>query len=127
MGYETKLIIGKVYPSMVLESDNGKLFVSEVASIDLSGSCFTDTVIDKEDTQQAFIYSTSRTTEEKIEVDCYGKLLYAIKPQKVLDMIKKEHKKEYYRRYAAAIPMLESLIADFDDEIEPLMCVLYGH
>lgn len=125
MGYETKLIIGKTYPNLMIESDKGKLYVAIIATIDLSCSCFTDTVIDEGDNKEAFIYSTSITVEEKIEVDCYGKTLYAIDPIKVLNVMKKAHKKEYYRRYAAAIPMLESLIKDF--KTENLKCILYGH
>ena len=127
MGYETTLIIGKVYPSIVLPSDNGKIYVGSLASIDLSGSDFCGTQIDQTDTQEAFFYTNSRTNEEKVEKDCYGAKLYAIDPQKVLNSLKEFQAKSYYRRYAAAIPLLESLIKDFDPEIEPLKCILFGH
>ena len=123
MGYETKLIIG-VKHSGNLFQENGFNWLNEVASIDLCKSCFYDTYIDKEkDTEKLFIYGSDGNT--KITEDRYGSPLLAIEPKNVLKMMVAANKVEKYRRYNAAIPMLKSLIKDFEGE--NLTCILYGH
>jgi hypothetical protein len=123
MGYETKLIIGRK-TDMKGNQYKDANFVIQVASIDLCKSCFYDTYIDKEeDTEKVYIYGSDGNTE--INQDSYGSRLFAIAPEKVLKMMQKANRKEKYRRYNAAIPLLKSLIKDFEGE--NLTCILYGH
>jgi hypothetical protein len=123
MGYETKLIIGQHINFG--DIDNGLFCVITIAEIDLCKSCFIDTYIDKNrDTQKCFIYGSDGHT--KITKDKYGSELVLVPPSEVLGKMKDNNKgKNKYRRYSAAIPMLESLIKDFPEE--NLTCVLFGH
>jgi hypothetical protein len=117
MGYEIKLLVGYVFPHA-----KGRKSLSEIASIDLCKSVFHHTYIDESDKENPVgIYHGDKV----IYKDSYDELLYAIDPQKVLDAMVSANKKQPYRRYKAAIPMLESLIADF--ATEDIKCVLYGH
>lgn len=123
MGYETKLIIGKLTDLKGYENKDCD-YVSIIAEIDLCKSCFYDTWLNKEtDTHKVFIYGTDGDTE--ISKDRYGNQLFSIDPSKVLDMMEAANKKEKYRRYMAAIPLLKSLIKTFKGE--NLTCILYGH
>lgn len=125
MGYETKLLIGQISQSV---KTGDRCYFSQIASIDLCKTdIFKDTRIELEkpleDFTHVYIYDSSGNKE--ITEDFYGSPLVANDPKKVLELMKKSHKKEYYRRYAAAIPLLQSIIDDFT-ELE-LACVLYGH
>jgi hypothetical protein len=123
MGYETKLIIGKKTDMKELQNE-GANFVIEIASIDLCKSDFSDTQLNKEeDTELVYIYGSDGNTE--ITKDEYGSKLYAIEPKKVLRFMQNANKTAKYRRYNAAIPLLKSLIKDFEGE--NLTCILYGH
>lgn len=122
MGYETKLIIGKNTNAPLEDIDAS--YVSVIATIDLCKSVFYDTWIDKDDvTKKVFFYGSDGNTV--IKQDSYGNPLYAIDPIKVLNMMIDANREEEYRRYQAAIPMLESLIKTFEGE--NLICILYGH
>lgn len=122
MGYETTLIVGFMSSGKILEGDHGR-YVITIASIDLCKSVFNCTFIDEADKNNpvnASIDGNSNTWK-----DLYGKELYGIDPKKVIDKMKKANQRESYRRYRAAIPMLESLIEDFKGQ--ELTCILYGH
>jgi hypothetical protein len=121
MGYETRLIIGSL-TTMKGHENKDCDYVIPIAEIDLCKSCFYDTYLDQEkDTHKVYFYEG----DNEIITDKYGKQLFAIPPAKVLKKMQQENKKEYYRRYAAAIPMLKSLMKDFKSE--NLTCILYGH
>lgn len=121
MGYETTLIIGIAHQPCI-KSDRGKWHVSEIASIDLCKSCFHSTRINKElDTLKAYFYGTNG---KKVQKDLYGEELFLIDPKEALQMIK-EANKINYRRYNAAIPMMEVIINSFPELI--IKCILYGH
>lgn len=121
MGYEIKLIIGTVHKA--LPDDPADLYLIEVAMIDLCKSCFGNTWIDESDKKNTIYFCDIGTN---VSDDLYGSKLYPIDPKKVLAKIKENNKgKDKYRRYNAAIPLLENLIADFPDE--GLKCILYGH
>ena len=118
MGYETKLIIGiKGYRGYTNKDAIG---IIEIASIDLCKCCFGGTKVDESVTYKAYMYKG----DDEVVTDLYGDILYHNDPIKVLNAMVKANKKEKYRRYSAAIPMLKSLIKDFGD---CLTCVLYGH
>ena len=123
MGYETKLIIGKNCGKLSLE-DTDASYVNVIATIDLCKCVFFDTWIDKDvDTEKVYFYgSDGNTVISKDQYDCP---LFAIDPTNVLNMMKDANGEEKYRRYSAAIPMLESLIKTFEGE--NLTCILYGH
>jgi len=123
MGYETKLIIG-TKTNMQGYKNKDCVCVIQVASIDLCKSIFRDTWIDKErDTEKVYFYGSDGNTE--IIKDEYGSRLFAINPSEVLSMMDQANKIEKYRRYNAAIPLLKSLINDFQHD--NLTCILYGH
>ncbi len=123
MGYETKLIIGRLTDMKGFKNKDCD-FVITIAEIDLCKCCFYDTYIDKDsDTHKVYFYGTDGDTE--IVKDRYDSQLFAIDPKKVLDMMEAANKTDKYRRYQAAIPMLKSLIKTFKNE--NLTCILYGH
>lgn len=121
-GYETRLIIGTL--DNAIEVENPK-FVSVIAEIDLCNTdVFFDTYLDKErDTERVFIYASDDETH--ITQDKYGSPLLAVPPKEVLKLMVAANKEHPYRRYQAAIPMLESLIETF--KYENLTCILFGH
>lgn len=122
MGYETRLYIGETYAMTDGEDVN---YLSQIAMINLCKSDFYDTWIDesdKEDSNKVYFYPDGNT---KTTQDCYGSILYAIDPAKVLKFMVKHNKGKDYRRYNAAIPLLRNLIKDFNDE--RLKCILFGH
>lgn len=123
MGYETKLIIGNLTDMKGMENKEC-FWVKTIAEIDLCKSVFFDTYIDKElNTTKVYIYGSDGDTE--ISKDRYGSHLLAIGPKYVLKMMQDAHKESKYRRYAAAIPLLKSLITSFKKE--NLTCILYGY
>jgi len=118
MGYETRLIIGRKFEE---EIEYGMTYFSKIAEIDLCKSNFFDTFLDKDRyTERLYFYDGY----DKIETDMYGKPLFSVPPAEILEFMKK-HNRERYRRYNAAIPLLKSLIKDFQDE--NLTCILFGH
>lgn len=122
MGYDTRLIIGYLSSGKIMESDHGR-YVIKIAEIDLCKSTFSYTYIDEADKQNPV--NTSLDGNENCWKDLYGSELYGIDPKKVLAEMEKAEKIESYRRYRAAIPMLKSLIKDFEGQ--ELTCILYGH
>ncbi len=123
MGYETKLIIGKL-TDMKGVKNKDCFYVIPIAEIDLCKSVFYGTYIDKEiNTIKVYIYGSDGNTE--ISKDKYGSQLVANNPKQVLKLMQDANKESKYRRYSAAIPMLKSLIKDFKKE--NLTCILYGY
>lgn len=121
MGYETRLIVGFLATGKMLEGDHGR-YVVTIATIDLCKSVFRATYIDESD--KTIPVNASIDGNSNCWKDLYGKELYAVDPKKVLNKMKEANKSERYRRYRAAIPMLESLIEDFKGQ--ELTCILYG-
>jgi hypothetical protein len=120
MGYETLLIVGTPCQSL----REGYKYVLRIAEIDLCKAVFSHTWIDESDKGQ--LAEVVHGGDQDCIKDLYGSPLYCVSPQKVLDKMKAANKgmgKDGYRRYNAAIPMLESLINDFP---EGLTCVLFG-
>ena len=122
MGYETRLIVGFMSSGKILDGDHGR-YVIKIADIDLCKACFSYTFIDEADKENPV--NTSIDGNENCWKDLYGAELYGVDPKKVLAKMKQANKHEGYRRYRAAIPMLESLIEDFKNQ--ELTCILYGH
>jgi len=123
MGYETKLIIGQLTDMKGVKNSDCD-WVNVISEIDLCKTgIIPDTYLVKyRDTHKVFIYATDGDTE--ISKDRYGSQLFAVSPSEVLNLMVKANKKQKYRRYNAAIPLLKSLIKDFGSD---LTCVLYGH
>jgi len=122
MGYETKLIIGRLTDMKGMKLKDAD-YVIPIAQIDLCNSCFEDTFLNKEtDTHKVYFYPDGDT---ETGTDCYGSTLFAIDPKRVLNKMVKANKVEKYRRYNAAIPLLRNLIKDFKGE--NLTCILFGH
>lgn len=122
MGYETKLIIGTLTNSKGFKNKKCD-WLNEIASIYLSKCCFYDTYINKDtDTHKVFIYASDG--DKEIATDKYGNQLFAIDPTQVLNMMIEDNAKQQYRRYNAAIPLLQSLIYSFNDDLK---CILFGY
>lgn len=122
MGYETKLIIGRLTDMKGTNLKDAD-YVIPIAEINLCTSCFFDTFLDKEtDTHKVYYYPDGDTETGK---DKYGSTLFAIDPKRVLKMMTEANKIEKYRRYNAAIPLLRNLMRDFKGE--NLTCILFGH
>lgn len=120
MGYETRLIIGTKHDN----KEKKGIYVIIVAEVDLCKSCFHDTYLEKDDTLHP-AYFTDFSGKE-ITKDLYNAPLYCVDPSKVLAKIKLNNKETpTYRRYDAAIAVLEALIPAF--HTEQLTCLLYGH
>jgi len=121
MGYETKLYI--CYRTDYRGGKNRDCTsLIEIARIDLCKSAFQDTILDRElDTEKVCLLQN----DDDIEKDNYGKQLFAVDPIRVLEFLKKHNKLNAYRRYNAAIPMLENIVIDFREE--KICCVLFGH
>ena len=111
MGYEIKIIVGVKYGN----------YINDIAQVDLCKSIIRSTKLN-DDAEETGFYSDCG---EMITKDVYGEKLYANDIYTVLETIKAAHEEEYYRRYAIAIPMLESIIRDFQGS--ELRCILYGH
>jgi hypothetical protein len=151
MGYETKLFIGKSCHSgkevkkgdLVLEEgeaykpylkdDKGnyihtgreEIYFMVYATIDLC-KCGYDSEVLKLDWRNKesdsvvwYFYNGSEETRE----DLYGESSKPIKIQEVLGALKKDAKKDDYRRFKWAISLLESMVNDSED----LEVLFYGH
>lgn len=125
MGYETRLIVGFMSSGQIMKGDHGR-YVIKIADIDLCKSCFHSTIIDESD--KANPVNTSLDGDSNCWKDLYGNELFGVDPVAVLHAMEKANKslasEGGYRRYRAAIPMLESLIKDFEGQ--ELTCILYG-
>lgn len=119
MGYEIKLIIGR--KGFAGHENKDCTGIIEIASIDLCKCVFAGTRVNKQQIHKAFIYKG----DDEVLTDLYGDQLYHNSPKEVLKLMVKAQKYEKYRRYSAAIPMLKSLIRDFEGQ--DLTCILYGH
>ncbi len=108
MGYETKLIIGTL-TDMKGHTNKDCDYVIPIAEINLCKTdCFVDTYIDREkDNHKVYVYGTDGDTE--ISKDRYDSQLFAINPDAVLNAMVTANKKNQYRRYQAAIPLLKPL------------------
>lgn len=124
MGYDLRLHIGE--PSYS-ERDSGTekkpTYLMQNSMVEL---CNVDTAFFNKLTKLAkespfgYFYPDGNT---KTTQDFYGDKLHFLPAKKVLTLLKQANKKEYYRRYAMAIALLEVVIKDFKE----VVVMPFGH
>lgn len=120
MGYETKVKIGIKYEY------SDRIGMLDVVEIDL---CCCGERVDKEmeknivNTEKEVCYGFSN---EEIMEDCYGNKIRMIEPDKLLKILKKEQKIDFYGRFDIAIKVINAVKKSLSDT-ENLICFIYNH
>jgi hypothetical protein len=138
MGYDLRLYIGEHVPYETARSTKKTPhnFSKNIATLEL---CVPDSdtldAINKEQKTGKYVYIYDYVwlndrdgdvyKEDKVNDDKYGERLKIIPAKKMLNILKKENAKDYYRRYQMAIVFLESLLDDFSPE--SLFVLPFGH
>ena len=123
MGYETRLVIGRGGMAVVTEDREGvEVYFQVYAVIDLCkcGGEANISNIDWKAPDKSPIYYFYQG-EEKVLDDCYGDRSRPVRPQEVIDALKKDVAAEDYRRFRWALDLLESMVKD-----EPELAVLFA-
>jgi hypothetical protein len=124
MGYETKLyfVEKSAHP---LNIDDGVAYCNVIATIDLSkaGEGALARLVRNSRPKEPAVYVFADDGNTHITRDRYDECLSVMDPADVLAAIKKDNAHEPYRRFAAAIALLEALIPAFED----LKVLGYGH
>lgn len=123
MGYEVTMFLGEV-TGVDLSADDDRKFFQIAAMVDLCKVDLDDSIgVAEFDGQPIYLYYRKGGDAHEV-ADCYGKELRAFDPAVLLKAIKKANRRDKYRRYDMAIPLLEAFIAaGFNNP----GVVLYGH
>lgn len=123
MGYEIKLHIGTTFRF----KNTKRSWFQEVAMVDLCKPGYDSEIYQLslfESAEKIYLYASNGNTH--IIKDMYDKSLTAVDATIVLDALKRDNKKNPYRRFEIAVALLEAMIQDMEWK-ENLKVVLFGY
>lgn len=131
MGYELKIKIGRVgNPRPISRKENRTTFLTDI-TIDLV-CCGEDSNITKLAEQSFSVYAQPKVQyfkgDEAINEDSYGSVPSLVPLDKVIEALKKDIKKEDYRRFRWALATLESVAkTDNGNPMKEFSAIFVGH
>ena len=119
MGYELKMYLATKHSHSEYRQVIGTIDLCKLGRGKLA-----DFIQDsKAESEDVFVYASDGNT--RITEDSYGDKLWEVDVEKLLPVMVEANKKEPYRRFNLAIPMMETLLKDFK-EVTPV-AIFYGY